>query len=187
MSEYRNNFVDVYIGYNRTGKTAIAELTAKEWRKIGKGSVISFDPQNRLSGVSDEKIESIEDIDSNTINSLFIFDDYKALFEKDKMDNKLLYMLIQREEHCNDFIFITHAPSMVLERLTYYVSNYYMFYTQSTDKGFNEKIQAASILKQLRTIINNYVKLNGVGEYPRFPHVVFDTKNESVYFVNVNL
>lgn len=187
MKDYRYNFIFIFIGFNRTGKTSDAIKYAHYWKDANNGSIIAYDPQNKFRGLATDFIIDVEDIDDyiNSKRTLFIFDDYRALFTSDKMNKTLSKMMTLREENCNDFIFITHSPALILERLSYFVTDYFIYFTMSTDKGFNDKLLNSTTLIKCRDIINDYTKKYGRGEYPVFPCIRFNNATHEVTFINM--
>lgn len=188
--EYRDNFVLMKIGHNRTGKTADALALAESWQDSNpKGSVVAFDPQNRFINIADERIgphiDELEDY-KESINTLFVFDDYRQLHTADKTHYALLDLMYLREEYCNDFIFICHAPSFVLEKLSFYITHYDLYYTNSTDKGFKSKVADAPVLTKLKYTINSYVKRYGSGKYPDFPYIQFEARTNTIKLINID-
>ena len=196
MKKTRENFAFMLLGTNRTGKTTIARQIAELWVKTHKGqNVIAYDMQNRFNDIRTKNLTMMDEKQvgeylSTVYNSLVIFDDYRMLYDTDRTPKELLNFMQLRNERCNDVIFITHSPNLVLNRLTYYLTHYYLFYTQGVDKGFSDKIDNAYILIKLRNIVNRYRKMYGRGTYlpaapaKSFPYIVFDNGNQTVQYVN---
>jgi len=185
--EYRNNFIKMFLGFNRTGKTSEALRVTEVWRDANssrKSKVVVFDPQNRFSKIADEKTTEVLPEWEEYINTLFVFDDYRALHPSNSLNPIFMKMFVMREESCNDMIFITHAPSLILERLSYFVTEYYIYHTQTTDRGFKQKVMNYSELMEISSIVNRYTQKHGVGEYPVFPHVIFNNLTSDISFVN---
>ena len=197
MANVRENFAMMFLGHNRTGKTSVALSVARLWKKTHKGkNVICYDPQvNKFQEVVTHDITNLKDSErleylGTIYDSLVIFDDYRVMLDNDRTPSELLDFLQFRNERCNDVIFITHSPSLVLTRMTTYLTHYYIFYTQSLDKGFSDKIPSAHMLVKLKDLINKYVKNFGKGIYipatpaKSFPYIVFDTERERYFPVN---
>lgn len=189
----RENFIFALIGHNRTGKTTISIEIIKQWKQTHKGVVIAYDTQKRVpENLKDIDITGIEpnevlDVVMNNPESLLVLDDYRMLYSYDKTDKDLMKLLMLRNEYCIDIIISAHAPSLILERLSYYVTHYYLFYTQGTDKGFKDKMNNGIVLAMIREIINGYVKQYGKGQYETksFPHIIFNTETETISFENM--
>lgn len=194
----REAFFFMFIGHNRTGKTVTAKDIAIQWKKAHKGKLIVFDPQNRFTDITDIRIRNIEDVGNLFIEdedisfsepeSLFIVDDYRALYPKDKLDETLGRLLEIRNEYCVDMIFITHSPKLIQERLTYIITHYFLYFTLGVDKGFKDKVYNAEVLIVLREEINSYVIKHGKGEYDKrsFPYIIFHNISEETEYVNFN-
>lgn len=195
--DYRENFFKIFLGHNRTGKSVLARIIATKWKKTHpKKNIIAYDPQNRFKDIktvdiTSFNIEQVNELLLNTYDSLVIIDDFRILYESDKTPSELLNFLQYRNERCNDVIFITHSPSLVQNRLTYYVTHFYLFYTQTTDKGFSDKLNNGIVLIHLSKLINEYVKEYGKGTYNEqnpelsFPYIVFDNENENIFLQNL--
>lgn len=198
MVKKRDNFVSFYIGHNRTGKTVLAKELAKFYKKNNpKNDIIIFDPQNRFNDIATQTIYSDdfsiffdEDLQTpNIYDTLFIFDDYRALMDKNTTDKLFLKLLMQRNEYGLDFIFITHSPKLIHERISYYITNFNIFYTSGDPTGFLEsgKIPASNELYNISNFVNTYVKKYGKGSYDKnknFPFVSVDVEKEVINFIN---
>lgn len=174
-------------GHNRTGKTSIAIELVKQYKKVKGRTVVGFDPQNRFKDLLDVKIyeESWADyLEYHDI--LFVLDDYRGLMTANTIDNDFLKLLALRDEHGFDFIFISHNVSMMHERISYYITNIYLFYTQGDEKSFSNKINNVELIIKCRRFINEYVKQNGKGTYPKFPHLKIDMIDNKVTLININ-
>lgn len=196
----RNNFVDIWIGHNRTGKSAIVLELAKSYKKSHKKKrIISYDPQGRFKDVSDERIykedwEAFFD-DSGKLqvyDTLFIFDDYRGLMHKDTLDGKFLEMLMLRNEYGLDFIFVCHSPRLILERLSYYLTHVNLFYTSGDKDNFkgSKKLMNIETIIQCRELINRYVVTNDKGGYQKngqhtFPFIRLDMESEKMDLINM--
>lgn len=188
--ENRENFFFMFLGHNRTGKSATAVEIAEKWSKTHDGKIYAHDPQGRFADVMDIKLVANDTVfrdflDDEPRECLLILDDYRMMHPSDRMDKDLLDIMNVRNEWCIDIMMITHAPSLVLERLTYYITHYILYYTQSTDKGFKEKIPNYKALTTLRGYINGYVKVYGKGDYPTFPYIIFDNETEIATRINM--
>jgi len=187
---FRETFFFMFLGHNRTGKSVTARQLAERWRETHDGKIYAHDPQQRFHDIMDVKLvagEAVfqEFLDDEPRECLLILDDYRMLHPSDRMDKGLLDIMNVRNEYCIDIIMITHAPSLVLERLTYYITHYFVYFTQGTDKGFKEKIPNYVVLTAIRNVINRYVKNNGKGVYPTFPYMIFNNETEDVTKVNM--
>lgn len=195
----RECFCWFFIGHNRTGKTVGAMDLIKIYKKNNpKNNIIAFDPQNRLKNVANDFIysENWEDYfkeDKQTLNisdTLFVLDDYRALMDKDTTDKYFLKMLMLRNEYGLDFIFITHNPKLILERISYYISHFSIYYVSGDNSSFvkSDKLACGSDLMQVSTFVNNYVRKHGKGSYSEnknFRFAFVDTINESVQLFNM--
>jgi archaellum biogenesis ATPase FlaH len=190
--KYRENFLMTFIGHNRTGKTVIAKEIAKEWKKTHNGEIIVFDPQHRFTDILDVEIKEDNEnwanelYESKPLNSLVIFDDYKMLMDNDRTPKKFLSLLAARNEWCTDVIMITHHPRLLLERASYYVTHYFVFYTQADDKAFSRNIINVQDIIDVKNAVNAEVLKNGRGTYERknFPYAIYVQDEGTAQFVN---
>ena len=183
-SFFKNNTrCAMLIGANNTGKSTLIRKIIKVYRlRNPKNKVICFDPQECISHLSDSRIFTLEDLYKNlpaqrnsVKDSLVIVDDFRMLFEQNNTPQELLNALQLRTKRNVEVVFACHSPDLVLTRLAYFITDYYLFYTQ-TAKKFDEKIPSHIYAQTGINIINSYVIKNGSGKYPDFPHIVFDTK-----------
>lgn len=190
----RNVFFNMFIGYNRTGKSSVAQYYANAWRinNLG-GTVIGYDPQRRFAHLikPEYRIMAGEKKWWNKIkhlrNCLFIADDYRGINRSETTSEDFYALCEFRAEYGIDIILICHSPHRVLEGLTTYISHYYIFYTKGKDARFEAKMENYYECQTANQIMRDYVK-----EYPdvitnpkqfydqetfrhKFPHVVVDT------------
>ena len=187
----RLNFLWGFIGTNRTGKSVTALEHAKKWRanRPSSHSIIAFDPQRRFRQIADTFI-SPEDHDwavrlRKHRNCLLILDDYRIINRDARPVKGLADLLYYRSDWNIDIIYICHSPSLILNILTDFTTNYFIFYTESMEDSFKKKIQNYKLCTKANRMINNYVHEHGRGEYPKFPHVVVDCENKELFAVNM--
>lgn len=121
-----------------------------------------------------------------TKNALIILDDYRMLHQSNQSDPLLSDLMCLRAENNLDIIFICHNPKKILESLTYYANFFYIFYNKSKDKDWEDRLPDSELCISGSDFINNYVRKNGRGEYPKFPHVIVDTDNEKIITQNID-
>lgn len=163
MDHTRDNFFNMYIGYNRTGKSVTAKQYAYLWRMNNPDGIIAgFDPQRRFQSLIDPKY-SIQAGEKfwwfghdrkgrptrpkgkrplkELRNALVIMDDYRGMNRPSTTSDDLYALMEFRAEYNIDIIMVCHSPALVLEGLTMYISHYYIFYTKGKDAKFEEKIE----------------------------------------------
>lgn len=200
---FREGFILFMLGHNRTGKSVVAkDLTVSYKKKWGKKkSVIAYDPQNRFEDVRDARIMN-EDwgkyFDSTgekllIHDTLFVLDDYRGLMMKDSLDPQFLKMLMLRNEYGLDFIFVIHSPKLIIERISYYITHFALFYISGDADAFRkaQKVQNIETVAQCRELVNGYVKKNGKGVYDKggkhtFPFAFIDVGEETIDLINMN-
>jgi len=207
----RQPFVMFMIGHNRTGKTVLALDFIKAYKnKFPKKEVIAFDPQSRIKNaqLGDHYIQKEDwakyfDPSGELLihDKLFVLDDYKALMDSDRTDPDFLRMLMLRNEKGLDFLFITHSPKLIVERISYYITHYALFYTYGDSDAFksSKKVQNIETIAQCREFINAYVKKHDRGSYyekdengndtskvvKSFPFAFIDTEEEVISLINM--
>lgn len=195
---FRSNFILFMLGHNRTGKSVVAKDLAISYRKkFGKKkNIIAYDPQSRFKDITDsnimsEKWEEYFDESGEKLlinDTLFILDDYRGLMTRDTLDPFFLKMLMLRNEYGLDFIFVIHSPKLIIERISYYITHFALFYTSGDANAFKkaDKVQSIETISQCRDFVNKYVKANGRGEYKdrSFPYAFIDTENEKIQLIN---
>lgn len=190
QTKTRRNFCSGFIGTNRTGKSSIARLMAKMWKKANPGKkVMAFDPQDQFTEVADDFID-IEDRNwpvkaLELRNGLLILDDYRLINEQDKPVKNFGRLLSFREHYNIDIIYICHNPRLVINLLTYFTTHYYIFYTNATEGSFKDKIPNYSLCYNASVFVNAYVNQVGRGDYPKFHYVVIDTEKQKMFPQNM--
>lgn len=198
--KYRNNFCLFMIGHNRTGKSVIAKDIAVSYKSKfkNKKKIIAYDPQDRFGDVRDSRIisedwsEYFDETGEKLLihDTLFILDDYRGLMMNDKLDNLFLKMLMLRNEYGLDFLFIVHSPKLIIERISYYITHFALFYISGSDDNFkkSQKIQSVETIAQCSEMVNRYVREHDRGTYEdnkNFKFAWIDTEEETVDFVNM--
>lgn len=200
--EKRKNFLWGFIGHNTTGKTPTAIEIAKAWKETRPGfTVIGYDPQDKFTeaGVLNIRIEANNPDWARVLcqqdpvtkrwkygNSLLILDDYRMLHPSDAIDKGFLDLLALRVRMNMDIIFICHNPKLILERLSYYVTHYSIFYTESQLGAFQNRIPKYVACQRASVLINKYVLKYGRGQYPFFPHVVVESESDELQCINMD-
>ncbi len=201
MSLKRNNFLKFFIVHNRTGKSVLAKKIASDYKKSHKGNkIISYDPQSRFTDITDirlteenwEKFFSKDGKELLISDALFIMDDYRGLMGSDTVKPKFMDIIMKRNEHGLDFIFICHSPKLILERLSYFITHFALFYTSGDADSFksSKKMDNIDTIIQCREVINAYAREFGRGEYSAdgnhtFPFIWIDTEDEKLNLINM--
>ncbi|MBN4061686.1 hypothetical protein JYU20_00630 [Bacteroidales bacterium AH-315-I05] len=196
--DYRPVFFRNFIGYNRTGKTSIAQYYANLWRiNNPEGTIVGYDPQRRFQHLIDPKYrikagekkwwKKIEHLR----NALFIGDDYRGINRPNTTSDDFYALCEFRAEYGIDIILVCHSPALVLAGLTTYISHYHIFYTKGIDAKFESRMdnyfecQAANqIMRDYKDAYPEIVEApkqfyDEVTFKHRFPHVIVDTNAPS--------
>jgi len=206
MKKQRGGELIIVIGHNNTGKTVFATRLADGFNKrrdsVNLKSYPSnyyklavYDVQNRFSKHLRKGDLSIKTSDKDWCKkllkmrkSLVILDDYKVLLPNDKMDSDLLDLLQFRAEYGIDIILIVHNPKLILERLSYYVDTYCLFYTAGNSNSFKGRVSGAERLIELKKVIDkeykSYTREEYGNLYPNFPFIFYNGRNEEAKYIN---
>ena len=178
------------IGTGLTGKTTLALELAKEWRKENKGKIVCFDPQGNFSkrklvdyniDVSNKNwlkalIEKGKNGKYKFRNSLIIIDGFRKSSDENFTSSDVLNLLAWKKEIGFNIIYTNINPSEIFERLTYYTTHYSIFNINGKEGNGSDKIVNYVSFSNAVDTINEYVLMNGKGEYPNFPHIVIDNE-----------
>lgn len=197
-AEPRPNFTWVFVGASGYGKTVSTIQVARLWRKNNpRKKIYYFDPKGDIksSGIlRDGDVEiprGMRDFGAVLCRQkpdksfyhhdfLLILDDYKAILTDDRTPASFLDFLAFAREMNVDVILSTHSPALVIERLSYYVTHYSIYFTQGSAGKFSDKCANYVACEQSRILINKYVMTYGKGAYPNFPYIEVSTLNEAV-------
>lgn len=187
------NYNNMYIGYNRTGKSSVALLHAHLWVLNNPGGIVAgYDPQRRFRHLMDprftimagerdwfldKKKERIKDkkLPLNRLrNALLIFDDYRGINRPATTFPELYALMEFRAEYNLDIIFVCHSPALVLEGLAPYISHYYIFYTKGRNAKFEDKIENYEECTAASDIIKKYIHDNP--DFIKNPGQFYDEK-----------
>lgn len=196
----------VIIGHNNTGKTVLSTQMAEDFNKRREGvnlrnyppnyyKLAVYDVQSRFTDYLKNGDISINSSDKEWAKkllglrkSLVILDDYKVLVPNDQMDKSFLDLLQYRAEYGIDIILITHNPKLVLERLSYYVDTYCLFYTAGNSNTFKGRLSGSERLIELKKMIDKEYKKYSREEYgklyPNFPFIFYNGREEKAKLVN---
>lgn len=187
----RKNFFGMFIGTNRTGKSVTARQYAEKWKIHNpEGFILAFDPQDNFENIADEFIvvgqKNWEQVATNKRNALLVFDDYRLLNMKNTPYNAFIQLMNYRAKWNVDIIMVTHSPSLVLAYFAFYVTDYFIFYTQTQKDTFERKIPNYQVCLDSSELINAYVKMHGRGEYPKFPHIIVNNDSDNIVLQGID-
>lgn len=201
----RENFIWAFIGANGTGKTVESMKLARAWRKANpRRKIICFDPQGVFTrelldkdkdilikrGMKDFGKELTKELPNGQgykyRDYLLIIDDYKMLCTDDRTNEGFLDLLALRRIVNCDIILSTHSPKLILERLSYYVTHYSIYFTSAAEGGFDKKANNYALCEKASRIINKYVLTYGKGQYPFFPYIMVHSKSDKLKLRNID-
>jgi hypothetical protein len=185
--EKRKNLFAAFIGTNRTGKSATAKMYAEKWKHNNPGrEIIAFDPQENFASIATQLIyagqPNVGDIITSARNCLIILDDYKIIHPKYQAEKWLIELMNFRAKWNVDIIIVTHSPALVLTYLTYYITHYYIFLTQTQKDSFQKKIPNYELCMKANLYINMYDR----GQYPNFPHIIVTNESDDLLTQNIS-
>lgn len=166
-----------FIGDVKTGKTSLMFELARDWKKAKPKdfTVFGYDHHGNKKDVIDINIipsqENWDEALPRLRNSLIILDEKRFLHTEDRLKENWGLMLGDFMNRNNDIMFAVHNPKLILEKFTYFITHYYIFYTNSKEGGFKDKIPNYTKAYTASVFINKYVSLYGKGTYPNLPFV----------------
>ncbi len=120
---------------------------------------------------------------------MIILDELRVLHPSAQTKPALLELMAVRRKRNINIIYIVHNPKLVLESLTYYTYQYAIFYTNSREGSWSDKIPNANLAITASKLINNYAKQYSQsaykGLYPKFPYIEVDNKTNALTAVNM--
>ena len=183
----RTNFIQGFIGVNKTGKSSTARDIAEGWRSTRIPNVnsdvtyqvVGYDPQNIFGKQIDETgkvireglIDLYLELDDpdwalrccEMRNCLVILDEIKDLLESTsgRSPKGLLRFFSQCFFNNVDIMWMVHNPILAPNAATSYTTHYYIFLTFATEGSFKKKIPNYSLCTVACNEVNNYVAKYG--------------------------
>ena len=188
-------FLYAVIGDNRTGKSQLALLLAKMWKRSNKkGKIYAHDVNDDFAKIADF------DIDANNKewalelsekkNVLLILDEIRLLHPSNQTHPNDRTLMAKRGKNNINIIYIQHNPRMILEIFAYYTHKYFIFFTNNRKGNFDEKVPDAELCLTAAYIVNKYAGRYDSHQYkalyPRFPYCIVDTKSGEISTQNMN-
>lgn len=209
MLRKRQAFVWAFFGYTGAGKTTLEVILTKWWRQNNKGCpVIGFDPHEVFKAeklldyfitVKDKNwAEILTQQDKRTgkykfEKFLLILDDVRSLQKSNHTPEEVLYLLGQKRKLGMDAFLSLHNPMLLTERMSYYVGPMSIFYTESSNSDFSNRIPRYATCQKAANTINAYVlDMGGVESveyrscYPNFPHIYIKPQSDELEFMNMD-
>lgn len=187
----RNNFLFVFMGRNRSGKSTLARRKILAWRQArdpNKYPIIGFQPPTGGTGTKIEDLFDyhidIEDEEwavklAQKRNYLLVIDDLKVLTDSDRPPKGFKTLLYNRCNNNYDIIFIFHFPADVYNIICKLATHWFIFMMNPQDGEFKKKIPSYELCKAGGNKVRSYCRdLDFKKIYPRFPHVVVDVDKE---------
>lgn len=199
----RDNFLYVFIGTNRTGKSMTARKQVIAWKKSNPDKkVFGFDPQRRFNPNDRSKGENLFDVvispeDKNWAvtmckqrNCLLVIDDFNKLNDGNngRPPEGFKMLMYDRCDYNMDMMFIFHNPSEVLNCISDYATHYFIFRTNAREGKFKDKIPSYQDCIIASSEVNEYVKMFGGGTFEKmdFPYVWVDCERGTLSAINMS-
>lgn len=188
----RDNFLYIFIGTNRAGKSSIARRHLAIWKKANPDKLVyGFDPQRRFTGLIDVYIDpensewALEILLQRDI--LLLIDDFRLLNDSPFPPPGLKKLMYNRCDYNIDIMFIFHNPSDVLNCISDYATHYFIFLTNVTEGKFKLKIPNYKLCTVASYEVNKYVRKNGRGSWPKcdFPHIIVNGETGKLSAMNM--
>lgn len=188
----RDNFLYVFIGTNRTGKSSIARRHVIQWKRANPGKkVIGFDPQRRFKGLFDVYIDpenenwALDMLEER--DCLLVVDDLRILNDSGHPSAGLKKLMYYRCDFNIDIMAIFHNPSDVLNCISDYATHYFIFMTNVQDGKFKQKIPNYRLCVVASDEVNKYVVKHGKGVFPacNFPYIVVNSERQTLTAINM--
>lgn len=199
----RDNFLYVFIGGNRTGKSVTARKHAVAWKKANPGKlIIGYDPQRRFQDLIDVHISPEDEFWAVKLqrfrNSLIIIDEVKQINENPVPVKGFKTLLAQRCDWNLDIITIFHNPGDVLNCISALATHYFIFFTNTKEGAFQAKIPNYMLCVIASKEVNKHVSIFGKGNYSikdkmgneqivcNFPHIIVDGEKQTLEAINMS-
>jgi ABC-type dipeptide/oligopeptide/nickel transport system ATPase component len=182
------------IGDNGSGKSTRCKSIAKLFRKKFKnGKIFAHDVNGDFGDIATDYIHAYNknwayEL-SNEWNCLVILDELRVLHPSAQTSQGLLRLMAVRRKQNINIVYVVHNPKLVLESLTYYTYKYFVYYTNSRQGSWSDKIPNSDLAITASKLINNYATTFEGNEYkklyPKFPHIIVDNKLNKLVAVNI--
>lgn len=182
------------IGDNGSGKSTRCRQIAQLFKKAHpKAGIYAHDINGDFEDLANDFIHAhTKDLWvklSKLSNCLLILDELRVLHPNAQAHRDLLQLMAVRRKRNINIVYVVHNPALVLNAITYYTYKYFVYYTNSREGSFSDKIPSSELAITGSRLINNYVGAFSQSQYkamyPKFPHVIVDTKAGNLQFVNV--
>lgn len=208
IRRFRDNFLYVFIGTNRTGKSITARKQVIAWKKANPNKLVfGFDPQRRFNPNDKTKGDNLFDVVIGPEDKLWavqmckrrdcllVIDDFNKLNDGNngRPPEGFKMLMYDRCDYNIDMMFIFHNPSEVLNCVSDYATHYFIFFTNAKEGKFKDKIPNYQDCIIASHEVNEYVKLFGKGDYQRggvvvcdFPYVWINCETGTLSAINMS-
>lgn len=205
----RDNFLYIFIGTNRTGKSTTARKQAIRWRKSNPNKLVfGFDPQRRFRkspegtnpNLDTYSAVDIIDVHINPDNAnwaldmlkrrdcLLLIDDFRKLHEESRPIEGLKTLMYDFCDLNIDIMTIFHNPIDVLTCIGGHATHYFIFLANETKGQFTKKMPNADLCMLASHQVNEYVRRNGRGGPEngfKFPYIRIDVEKQELWAINM--
>lgn len=209
IKDKRNNFLYIFIGTNRTGKSTTARKQVIKWRKNNPNKLVyGYDPQRRFRkspvgtnpNLDTYSAVDLIDVHINPENlnwalemqerrdCLLLIDDFRKLHEDSRPIEGLKKLMYDYCDFNIDIMTIFHNPIDVLTCIGGHATHYFIFMTNETDGQFKQKMPNATLCKLASNMVNEYVRKHGRGGPEngyKFPYIRIDVERQDLWAINM--
>lgn len=199
-----DNFIDGFIGVNKTGKSSTQKTVAQIWRDTHPSSmeIHGFDYQNVFGSLIPKK--NYIDIHNNKNwaldccklrDCLLLLDEIKMGWKSAQHPPQGLDTLFSQCFYWNvSIMWSCHNPIQVPEVCTNHTTIYHLFLTYFKKRQFEIKIPNAWICIAAANQVKKYVKQHGRGHHKLdpnyrgqgFPYMIVNMQNQTTKAVNMH-
>jgi len=208
MKKQRGSDFIAVIGTNNTGKSVIVKELIKKFNlkrdrleavdryPANYNKLIVYDPQDRFKDLlrkGDHVIKLNHDNWAEDVlrykASLLVMDDYKELFENDRLPKQVMNLMSARAEAGIDIILVTWHPKLILPRLSMFINKFVLLKSNGKDKDYISRIDGEEdFVLSLRDSLNKeyqkYTPEQYAALYPNFPFIYYDSSTNKAKKIN---
>lgn len=206
IKKLRDNFLYVFLGINRSGKSTTARKQVIEWRLANPNKLVfGYDPQRRFrkspegTNPNSYGYSAVDLIDVHITpamenwavamckqrDCLLLIDDFRKLHEPARPIEGLKLLMYDYCDYNIDIIVIFHTPIDVLTCISSHATHYFIFLLNEAAGQFKAKIANFDLCLVASEEVNTYVRDHGKGDWPNFPYSRIDCGSQDIWLVHM--